>query len=95
MEVKAHPRNGFVVEVWLGKTGEHLILVEIHECYNIWGQPESLGYHYRAYDLLTHYDLGVKTIGSLGLDTMRDFAREHAVPYKWHTDDPVEWKQLR
>ena len=73
-------------ELWLGTTenGER-VLVEIYPVI-------SGGYHYRNHLLTRPGDIGVMTIGSLDLDTMREFAKKHSVLPEWGC---VTWEKLR
>ncbi len=66
-----HPRDDFTVALFVGQSaGETApsLLVEIHEQYNVWGQPESLSYHYRPHNIRTGGPMEIKTIGSIRFD---------------------------
>jgi hypothetical protein len=73
---KQHPRYGYVVAVFLGTAtregAEELVLVEIYEKYNVWGDENSLAYHYWPYDLTRGLKMEVKTIGFIPFDTESD-----------------------
>jgi len=62
---KSHPRDGYVVAVYVGSKDGVQVLVEVHEAYNAWGDDTPKRYHYRPYDLTCGKRLEVKTIGGI------------------------------
>jgi len=67
-EQKPHPRNGYVVALYVGIKGrldEDEVLIEVFETYNVWGQESSKKYHYQSYHLRPPMVGEVKTIGSI------------------------------
>ncbi len=86
----AHPRNDFVVAVFVGQSpGESApgTLVEIHEQYNVWGQASSKSHHYRPYNLRTGRQGEIKTIGAIRFDPESDqppfFVQNCFKGYSW------------
>lgn len=67
-KIKRHPRDGYVVAVYVGMKGrldEDQVLVEVHECYNMWGDENSKRHHYRPYDLSRGKSMEIKTVGGI------------------------------
>lgn len=77
------PREGYVAEVWhgkkyIGKHGHQSVILEIRECYyDEWLLGDEPSYHYNIWGLDGLF-YPVFTIGSLGLDNMREFAKKHS-----------------
>lgn len=66
-----HPRDGYIVAIFLGKKEGSTVIVEIHECYNVYGQGPT--YHYNNYWITPKVCEGeVLTIGFLIFNPKED-----------------------
>ncbi len=72
-----HDYRGRTVETWEHITEDVAYEFDIYEFFNVWG--DHIGYHYepRRSDSI---EPEVKTIGAMGLDRAREFAKQYAGP---------------